>query len=68
MISFWGEIPINSQIATGKPNPQVIPPLGGSGITAGLFRGALWVVWGGQGIFQAGYLPWDYVLQREEVI
>ena len=65
MISFWTEITINSWIATGKPKPQIIPPLGGSGITAGLFWGAVWDVCGGQVIFQAGCLPWDCVLQRE---
>lgn len=68
MILFGGEIPISRQIVTAKPNPQVIAPLGGSGIAGGLFWGAVWTVCGGQVIFQAGYLPWDCALQREEVI
>lgn len=62
MISFWGEIAINSWIVTGKQKPQNTHPLGGSGIAVGLFWGAVWVICDRQVIFHAGYLPWDHVL------
>lgn len=39
MILFGGEISISRQIVTEKTNAQVIAPLGGSGITAGVIPG-----------------------------
>lgn len=69
MILFGGEISISRQIVTAKPNPQVIAPLGGSGIARGvILGGCVDSVCDGQVIFQAGYLCWDCALQREEVI
>lgn len=41
MILFGGEISISRQIVTEKTNPQVIAPLGGSGIAAGVIPGGL---------------------------
>lgn len=39
MILFGGEISISRQIVTEKTNAQVIAPLGGSGIAAGVIPG-----------------------------
>lgn len=54
----------NSWIVTGKQTLQNIPPLGGSGITVGLFWGAVWITCDRQVIFYAGYALGSCALQR----